>query len=63
MDRFRRFLPKGEEKRRPLSSEGRKIVEALAGAIGGEEPLGRGKMSPTDVLAVRNALGSGKVTA
>lgn len=61
MDRFRRFLPKGEERRRPLSSEGRKIVDALAGAIGGEEPLGRGKMSPTDVLAVRNALGSGKV--
>lgn len=61
MDRFRRFLPKGEERRRSLSSDGRKIVEALAGAIGGEEPLEKGRASPTDVLALRNALGSGKV--
>ena len=61
MDRFRRFLPKGEEKRRPLSSEEKDRRGALAGAIGGEEPPRKGKMSPTDVLAVRNALGSGKV--
>ncbi len=61
MERFRRLLPKGEERRGPLSADGKRVVDVLRSAIGGEEPLERKKTSPTDVLVLRNALGSGKV--
>lgn len=61
MDRFRRLLPKGDERGRSLSTDGKRVVDALLNAIGGEEPTDRRRMSPTDVLALRNALGSGKV--